>query len=361
MTGQVAPAVTGAPPACGTIIEIVMKTRTSLLDHRPAAIRCGTLLAMGLGALPLHGAPAAKEPTDPQINAAVDNRILFDSSVQANDIDIKTTNGIVMLSGTVPDLLAKERATRIAEAVKGVLGVVNDITVKPFTRADEQIRQDIGSALQAEPATQSLKIDVNVTNGMVTLTGTVDSAHEQELADAAAKSVRGVREVKNDLALSNLNQHSDQEIADEVTAILRRDVWTDDIPINAKVHDGIVTLTGTVGTLMEKNRAHTDALTTGVTAVDDSNLLVQPWAEVGSMMKSDEIAIKPDNEIRKAVSEAFALDPRVRKSKPEVSVSKGTITLSGEVGSEAAKEAAEQDAQNTVGVWLVRNKLAVNK
>ncbi|MBK5280871.1 MAG: BON domain-containing protein, partial [Nitrospiraceae bacterium] len=66
-----------------------------------------------LAVVPVQAA-SQEQPTDFDINLAVDRRLLHDSSVPRNDIDVATAKGIVILSGTVPNILAKERATTIA-------------------------------------------------------------------------------------------------------------------------------------------------------------------------------------------------------------------------------------------------------
>ena len=67
----------------------------------------------------------------------------------------------------------------------------------------------------------------------------------------------------------------------------------------------------------------------------------------------------PDDEIAQAVRDAFVYDPRVLSFDPRVHVSNGVVTLSGVVDNLAAKQAAEQDARNVVGVAGVRNHLKV--
>jgi len=69
--------------------------------------------------------------------------------------------------------------------------------------------------------------------------------------------------------------------------------------------------------------------------------------------------IKEDEEIKKAIEATFLFDPRVLSFNPEVEVRAGVVTLTGVVDNPAAKQAAGQDARNTVGVWQVRNLLKV--
>lgn len=143
-----------------------------------------------LAASPLPVA-AQNTLTDAQINAAVENYILFDSSVPSNDIDNMTADGIVTLSGTAPNLLAKDRATAIAESIRGVRAVVNNIEVKPVVRTDDEVLKDVETALRMDPATNPNPIKSAVSKGVVTLKGTVDSWQQKQLSAAVVKGGQG--------------------------------------------------------------------------------------------------------------------------------------------------------------------------
>jgi osmotically-inducible protein OsmY len=320
---------------------------------------CGTILVLGLAASPLLAKENNKTPGDSEIKAAVEGYLLFDSSIPSNNIDIVMINGIVTLSGTAPNLLAKDRATMISEAIRGVRAVVNNITVNPVVRSNDEIRTDIESALLSDSATDSYEVKTMVTEGEVTLTGKVDSWQEKKLSGFVARGVKGVKDVKNDLKVEYTTERPDSEIAAEVKKTLKRDVWVDEILISAEVHDGIVVLTGTVGSVAEKNRANSDAWTSGVKKVDDGDLKVEPWAKAGSMKRKNAFATRSDDEIKQTVKDAMMFDPRVNSFNPDVSVNSGVVTLSGIVDNLKAKMAAVQDAKNTVGVWRVKNHLKV--
>jgi len=306
----------------------------------------------------LHSAPM-KKPTDSEINAAVVNYLLFDSSVPSNEIDIATKDGIVTLSGTAPNLLAKERATMIAEATKGVRSVVNTILVEPVKRTDDEIRSDVEAALQADPVTRSYEIKPTVVLGIVSLRGAVESWQEMQLAASVAKGVKGVKAVTNELTVSHKITRPDSEIAAEIRTILKRDVWIEEPLINVEVKDGSVTLSGTVGSVAEKRRAESDAWTAGVKAVDDEDLRVEPWAMAGSMKRENDVVFRSDKEVEQAVKDALRADPRTRPFDVKVTAADGLVRLSGTVGTLKAMHAAERDAKNTAGVWRVRNHLKV--
>lgn len=318
----------------------------------------GALLLLGCLLVPAAQAQSEKNPTDDQIEVAVESGLVYDSSIPANDIDVEAINGIVTLEGEVPNLLAKSRAVAVIETIRGVRSIVNNLTVKPIERSDGDIRSDVEAALLADPATDSYQIKPRVKDGVVTLTGEVDSWQEKQLADAVVMAVKGVTEVRNDIAIDYVQNRPDAEIRIEVNAALQRDPWIDDLLLTTTVKGGTVTVNGTVGSLAEKNRVLSNAWVAGTNAVDVTGVEVIPWVK-DDMKKATQTAFRSDLEIEKAVKDALLFDPRVLSFNPVVEVDGGIVTLMGTVDNLKAKRAAEQDARNTTGVWRVKNLLKV--
>ena len=310
--------------------------------HRSVIRLCGGTLLLAISVTSLHSAPTEK-PTDAEINVAVVNHLLYDSSVPTNEIDTVTSDGIVTLSGTAPNILAKERATMVAEAIKSVRSVVNTIVVEPIKRTDEEILNDVEAALQADPVMDIYEVKPTVANGTVTLTGTVDSWHEKQFATSVAKGVKGVKLVTNDVTVSSKTTRPDSEIAAEIESILERDVWVEDALIHTEVKDGKVTLSGSVGSFAEKQRTQSDVWTPGIKAMDDEGLRVEPWAMAGSM--------------RKEIKVADWSDPYVDRYPIGVSAMKGTVNLTGKVDSHHEKSQAEDVASVVSGVTAVNNSI----
>lgn len=109
---------------------------------------CGAVFIWGVG---LSG--AAPMVTDASISDAVEDELLLDRNIRAHLIDVSTHEGIVTLSGSVDNILARQRAMRITEAVNGVRAVVNTIQVlPPVLRSDDEIKDDVKQALVRDPA-----------------------------------------------------------------------------------------------------------------------------------------------------------------------------------------------------------------
>ena len=297
--------------------------------------------------------------TDQGINDAVEDELDRDPAVSLNWIDVSVNEGIVNLSGSADNILAKERAERIAETVKGVRAVINTIEVAPpMMRSDLEIRDDVERALLMDPATESYEIDVSVAQNVVTLTGTVDSWRERELSGRIAKGVKGVKGLINDITVKSRKKRSDQDIKEDIEQTLRWDVLVDHFLIEVAVKNGNVQLSGTVGSAAEKRRAIGDAYVANVKSVDAKPLKVRLWAR-DEKLKGDKYQNVSDAEIRRAVKDALFYDPRVVSFDVKPEVADGIVTLRGAVENLKAKRAATQSALNTVGVVDVKNRLKV--
>ena len=95
--------------------------------HRAAIGRWSAILLIAAGMqnlvlLPLQAATPKKEITDNGITSAVEAGFKLEKGVFPNDVDVSTSQGIVTLSGSAANLLAKERAVKIAESIRGCAG-----------------------------------------------------------------------------------------------------------------------------------------------------------------------------------------------------------------------------------------------
>jgi osmotically-inducible protein OsmY len=298
--------------------------------------------------------------TDENIRDAVEDAIFFDKAVQLDPIDVTCVDGIVTLSGTTDNILAKKRAGRLAETVKGVRSVVNLISVKPLVdRSSAALENAIEVALLADPAADSYEITVEAdSTGHVTLTGTAESWQEKRLAEKIAMGVSGVTGITNDIDVEYKSDRADQEIKPEIEEALEWNALVDDQFIDVSVNDGKVKLTGTVGTAAEKRQARYSAWVAGVTEVDDSGLKVRNWAR-DEERRNTAYTVKPAGEIKDAIRDANLQDPRVKSFTVDPSVSGSVVTLRGVVESLRAKRAAAENARNTIGVSRVKNRLKV--
>jgi len=109
----------------------------------------------------------------------------------------------------------------------------------------ESLRGAVLEAIDDDPAVHAWEIGVTAEDGVVTLTGTVDSLGMKEAAERAVKRVDGVRSVANDLHIRARNERTDTDIARDAVHRLRNNVSIP-VTVQAVVRDGYITLDGTV-------------------------------------------------------------------------------------------------------------------
>jgi len=326
--------------------------------RRPASIAALWLAwvsaAMGAASQP------PKPATDEQITYAVDYRLLTDAALLHSQVAAKTSHGIVTLSGTADHLIVNERAVQIAQTMRGVRGVVNTIKLEIPAMPDEEIQKNVLFALRYDAATGDYKIQPSTKDGVVTLSGTVNHYCEMQLAEFVVKSVKGVRELQDNLTIESKEDRPDAEILAEVKSIIGNDVWLDLGFIATTVKNGVVTLTGAVGSVAQRERASRVVLTAGVKSVNAEGLQIEPWAKSDGQRSETEPS-RDDEQILQAVRDSLMSDPRVHAFNPNVTVTDAIVTLAGMVDNLKALRAAGQDAMNTTGVWRVMNLLKVRQ
>ncbi|WP_308199099.1 BON domain-containing protein [Chitinophaga sedimenti] len=115
-------------------------------------------------------------------------------------------------------------------------------------KTDIEIQENVIEQLKWEPAVNAAEIGVAVTDGIVTLSGKVDSFYKKVMAERAVRKVAGVKAVAEniDVGLSPSDAKTDAELAAAVLHALRWDNAVPDEKIKVKVENGVVTLDGTV-------------------------------------------------------------------------------------------------------------------
>jgi osmotically-inducible protein OsmY len=308
---------------------------------------------------PMAMIPAEQSLTDSQISDAVYRQFERDPGIDDRQVYVTTNDGIVQLSGKVTDLLSKERVAHVAEAVRGVRAVSNQIELDIPKRDDRQITQDVSDAFLVNAATDSFDIHPTSKDGTVSLRGNVASWQERALAERLAKGVRGVRAVEDDdIHVTYPSLRSDPEIQADVKSRLRWDTQVDGDHITVSVGGATVFLRGAVGSAEERYRASADAWVTGVRSVDVSGILIDSSATRRDVRTSN-AAHPSDADIAQAIKDAALYDPRIKSFNVQPKVTGGVVTLLGIVDNLQAKAAAESVARHTVGAMEVRNEIQV--
>jgi osmotically-inducible protein OsmY len=311
-------------------------------------LELATVIALGLFA---SGALAAASETEASLGQSIQARLLRYGGVDAAKLAVAVNGGIVTLSGNVTTLLAQSRAVVLAQAVPGVRGVIDLISVSTDARPDTDIASDVAASITVDPVLQQANIEVYCIEGTVTLGGIASSQAESYLAEISAKGTPGVREVNDDIGISPAGNRSDDRITADIDELLRWDAWLVDKSINVHVAQGQVSFSGSVDNDFERKRASDLAVLTG--AVSIQNDLQVPSGGGATPALSDQT-------LATMVRDVLSRDPRLRGTIPRIATSKGTVVLSGTLSDYRTVDAVLADARTVPGVANVSNRMVVN-
>ena len=161
------------------------------------------------------------ELSDRIIQLAVEDEMRRSAAVDGHLIDVDVDDGVVTLSGKLNNILAEQIAVSLAERIRGVESVVDEIEIVGDRRDNAELKKDVLAAFQADPNTHELHVNVVVADGTVTLSGTVPSYGLKMLSGDAAMGTKGVMELKNDLLVDSKKRPSDAELEKEIRELYR--------------------------------------------------------------------------------------------------------------------------------------------
>lgn len=214
-------------------------------------------------------------------------------------------------------------------------------------KTDEELRKEVLAELAWEPSVNATHVGVVVNDGVVTLTGHLDTFAEKEAAERAVQRVQGVRSVavELDVRLDPAHRRSDTEIAEAVGNALE---WHSLVPhelIRAKVEKGHVTLTGEVDWDFQREHAVSAVrMLTGVVGV------------------TNEITLKSrvvPRDVAELIHAALARHADREARHIEVQAAGSVVTLRGLVDSWPERSAAYGAAASAPGVTRVLDQLQI--
>lgn len=214
-------------------------------------------------------------------------------------------------------------------------------------KTDAQIQEDVIRQLKWNPLLIASDIGVSVKNGVVTLSGQVDTYFKKTEAEKEVKKIAGVRAIAADIhvGVSQINKRTDAEIAESVLHALRWDTSVPEENIKVIVEEGVVTLEGHVEWAFQ--REHASKVVAGLASVRNiiNNITLKP-----------RIAPK---DLKQKIQAALLRNATVDANNIQVEVIGSRVNLSGRVRSIAEKEDAEKTAWAAPGIIFVDNQIEI--
>jgi osmotically-inducible protein OsmY len=211
---------------------------------------------------------------DTRTRDAVLRQLEWDPELDAGAIGVAAKGGVVTLTGFIDSYSGKLAAERAAKRVRGVRAVANDIDVRlRLERTDADIAADVVRALELRSTIPS-SVQAAVYKGHVTLTGKVNWLYQQREAEKAVRHVRGVRNVLNLIAVAP--RAVERDVRHRIVEALHRNANLDARHITVTVAGDKATLTGSVGTWLQRESAERAAADAPGIAQVENQIVVEP-------------------------------------------------------------------------------------
>lgn len=217
--------------------------------------------------------------SDFQLQQDFQREMRWDTRVGPTEVGVEVDKGIVTLAGTVDSYATKFAAIEAVHKVVGVLDVADDLTVHypgSGKKTDAEIASAVRHSLEWDAFVADQRIKSTVSDGWVTLEGDVEYLREKEDAERAVRYLTGVKGVWNRIVV-RATKAEPEVVRKAIEEALERRAEKDADRINVEVQGGTVTLSGRVGSWLERNAIlRSVEHAPGVTSVS-SKLRVDPF------------------------------------------------------------------------------------
>jgi osmotically-inducible protein OsmY len=213
--------------------------------------------------------------------------------------------------------------------------------------SDLQLRQDVLDELEFEPSVNAAHIGVAANRGVVTLTGFVMSYAEKTAAERAARRVKGVKAIAEEIEvrLPSDTKRADDEVAARAVDILKWHVGFPADRIKVTVEKGVVTLTGEVDWQFQK--ADADQAVHRLSGVVDVLNQIRVASPVHAV------------EVKEKIEKALQRSAELEASRIKVETDGGRVILTGKVHAWYERDIAERAAWSAPGVTEVQDRITI--
>jgi len=212
--------------------------------------------------------PVQASQTDEQIVSSVQQSHVFKTYLKDDDVNVRSKDGVVSLTGTVSEESHKQLAHETVAGQPGVKSVDNKLEIKgesPAENSDAWLMMKVKTSLLFHSSVSGFATEVDVKDGIATLGGEADSQAQKDLTTEYAKDIDGVKEVKNEMTVAKAPKKSDGKTMGEqiddasITALAKSTLLyhrsTSGINTKVTTSDGVVTLSGKAKNEAEKDLA----------------------------------------------------------------------------------------------------------
>ena len=242
---------------------------------KKTSVSTGKILILATASAMFLGAAVRAADTDSRIESSAEKSYVFKTYLKDDSIKTESKDGAVTLTGTVATDSHRSLAQDTVASLPGVTSVDNQLVIKgeqPAEHSDTWIGVKVKSALLFHRNVSATGTTVNVTNGIVTLSGQTASLAEKELTTEYAKDVDNVKTVKNNMTVAKTpaapaatlgDKIDDASITAQVKSSLLSHHSTSALKTSVSTTDGVVTLSG-----IAKNDAEKSLVTKLVTDIN---------------------------------------------------------------------------------------------
>jgi osmotically-inducible protein OsmY len=208
---------------------------------------------------------------DSKLQRDVIDELSWEPSIDAAEIGVAVSDGVVTLTGEVRSMAEKWSAEHVAKRVGGVQAVANDIVIRlpdESQRTDAEIARVALNTLEWDVWVPHHCVMVTVSDGMVKLEGEVDTQHQKQAAERVIRQLTGVKGVTNLLHVKAGVAPAD--VKAKIKAAFQRSALIDAGQIQVETRNGKVILRGSVRSWAERDTAEQAAWAApGVASVVD--------------------------------------------------------------------------------------------